>query len=121
MDEAIARFVVDVVLTPAFLTVIISAVVGVIAYAQMNVARIQAEIAREQKRIAAAKLNLELFEQRYAVFEAVWAFLTDAPNDLPENVQDPLRPAFTNLVPKARSLFGNEIAAYMYQANSYRL
>jgi hypothetical protein len=91
-----------------------------IGSSQRDIATQQAETASEQKRIAAAKLNLELFEERYALFQTVWKFLTEQLNGLHEQ-QSPLSPEFTNLIPKARFLFGNEIGDYMDEAFKKRV
>jgi hypothetical protein len=92
-----------------------------IGTSQRDIARQQADIAAEQRQIAAAKLNLELFEERYELFMKVWGFLSDALEDTADSVPHPLRPEFTNLIPKARFLFGREIAEYMIEANGNRV
>jgi hypothetical protein len=92
-----------------------------IGRAQRDIAAQQAAIADEQRKIAGAKLNLELFEQRYAIFETVWRFLSDALEDHADRFPNPLRPEFTNMIPKARFLFGDSIAEYMVEASQKRV
>lgn len=88
---------------------------------QRDIAKQQALTAFEQKRISAAKLNLDLFKERYDLFMKVWGFLSDALEDTADKHSHPLQPEFTNLIPKARFLFGDEIANYMGEANKKRV
>lgn len=71
-------------------------------------------IAYRQYLVQRAKLNLDLFEQRYAIFEVTWGLLSSTPNG--EH-----RPSLTfelsNLIPKAVFLFGPKIEAYMRTAS----
>jgi hypothetical protein len=95
----------------------VSLIVGGITVAiQMR----QTRTASEQRRIAAAKLNLDLFEERYELFYKVWGFLSDALEDTADRFTTQLHPEFTNLLPKARFLFGEEIGKYMEEANKMR-
>jgi hypothetical protein len=105
----------------ALVSLIVGGVTGWIALSQKRIAQQQARTAAEQRKVSAAKLNLDLFEERYALFYKVWGFLSDALEDTADKVPHPLRPEFTNLIPKARFLFGNEIADYMIEANTMRL
>jgi hypothetical protein len=102
-------------------TVAAASVAAWVAYSvgssQRDIAKQQADTAAEQKRIAAAKLNLELFEERYALFEKVWEFLSEA---VTKDELDPLGAGFGNLIPKARFLFGDEIADYMKDISARR-
>jgi hypothetical protein len=72
-------------------------------------------IAFNQWRVAKAKLNLDLFEKRYAIFVATWTEISQA-------IQTPevrmTNPEFTNLLPKAQFLFGPEIREYMSEVSS---
>lgn len=86
-----------------------------IATSQRDIAKRQAETALEQRRVATAKLNLDLFDRRYELFMEVWGFLS---HGAVGDVTDPSDPKFTNLIPKARFLFGDDIANYMSQASS---
>lgn len=72
----------------------------------------QKAIAAEQKRIAQAKLNLDLFERRLKVFEETWsaasaALRSDGPTRAPA--------AMTNLYPEASFLFEPDVEAYMHE------
>jgi hypothetical protein len=87
---------------------------------QLKIGEQQARTAVASKHIAAAKLNLELFEERYAIFLAVWKFLTDQLTGLHEQ-KSLISPDFTNLIPKARFLFGNGIGDYMEDAFKKRV
>lgn len=75
----------------------------------------QYQVALEQKRVARVKLNLDLFEQRYEVFERTWAMLSSAIQPL----EDPRKVEieFHNLRPRARFLFGAEVAEYMAEVS----
>lgn len=88
-----------------------------IAASQRNIARQQAMTASAQAKTSEAKVNLDLFELRYAVFEQVWGFLSEPINKGGEEV---MHPEFTNLIPKARFLFGDEIGNYMRDASQNR-
>jgi hypothetical protein len=70
------------------------------------------QIQKEQVRVARAKLNLDLFEKRYKIFEATWSELSLAIQKGPEG---PSNPNFTNLFPQAQFLFGSEIREYMLE------
>lgn len=79
------------------------------ALVALLVGSIAAAIAYRQYRVARAKLNLDLFERRYAVFEATWSYLSS-----------PIRPGesafstqLSNLIPQAAFLFGREMEAYL--------
>jgi hypothetical protein len=91
-----------------------------IGSSQRDIAKQQADTAAAQREISLAKLNLDLFEERYAIFHQVWGFLSAALDDTAD-VPHPLRPEFTNLIPKARFLFGKQIAEYMGEANQKRV
>ena len=84
-------------------------------FAALVIGCIAAYIAFHQWRVAKAKLNLDLFERRYAIFEATW-------NELSSPVwahEVPLtNPNFTNLFPKAQFLFGPEIRDYMLEVSN---
>ena len=87
---------------------------GIVA---LIVAGIGSWIAYSQYRVARAKLNLDLFEERYKLFEEVWQFLSIAAN---VNEGTSFHNSFGNLIPKAGFLFGAEIAEFMREANKRR-
>jgi hypothetical protein len=103
-------------------TVLASAVAGWVAYnigsAQKDIASRQASTAEAVKNINQAKLNLDLFEERYKLFEEVWGFLS-RPFDYSSRAVG--NPTFTNLIPRARFLFGKEIGDYMTEAHSKQI
>jgi hypothetical protein len=105
-------------------TMIASGVAAWVAWSigssQRDIAKQQADTAGAQRAISQAKLNLDLFEERYAIFHQVWGFLSAALDDTAD-VPHPLRPEFTNLIPKARFLFGKQIAEYMGEAHQRRV
>lgn len=57
-----------------------------IAASQRDIARQQAMTASAQAKTSEAKVNLDLFELRYAVFEQVWGFLSEPINKGGEEV-----------------------------------
>ncbi|UEP34910.1 hypothetical protein LL998_01015 [Burkholderia ambifaria] len=67
-------------------------------------------IAWRQYHVARAKLNLDLFEKRYELFNMVWAFASFVVQDGPPSLQAPERIELKNLNPKIEFLFGDEIA-----------
>lgn len=67
-----------------------------------------------QLKVAKGKLNLDLYKERYEIFFATWGFLSGTAK---ENALG-YSPEFTNLIPKARFLFGSEIADYMTHIHS---
>lgn len=60
--------------------------------------------------VSKAKLNLDLYKERYEIFEETWGFLSN-----PSTTTNSLgySPKFTNLIPRAEFLFGSEIGEYM--------
>ena len=86
-------------------TIFFTVVLGVVA----------AYVAVHQWRVAKAKLNLDLFDRRYAIFEATWTELSQSIQT--QNVRI-TNPAFTNLLPKAQFLFGPEIRDYMLEVSN---
>ena len=83
-----------------------TAFVGAVA---VYIAWRQYKVGAEQREIARAKLNLDLFERRLAVFDATW----EAASRLSTNEPSYPPVTFTNLYPQAAFLFGPEVEAYM--------
>lgn len=81
-----------------FIKVIPVTIIGLIA----------AGIAYAQYRAAKAKLNIDLFEKRYEIFQLTWEELTNGANDI-----DEIGVEFTNSIPKSQFLFGLEIHSYL--------
>lgn len=67
-------------------------------------------VAWRQYLVSKAKLNLDLYKERYEIFEETWEFLSN-----PSATTNSLgySPKFTNLIPRAEFLFGEEIGEYM--------
>ena len=89
-------------------TAIVAALIGGLT---VRVAHQQRSIAAEQKRIAAAKLNLDLFDRRLKVFEATREFLRNSipggPNGLFATIPS---------LSEASFLFGDEVVDFMILA-----
>ena len=83
---------------------------GIAAY----IAWRQAGIAREQRDISTAKLKLDLFERRLAVFHATW----EAASRVVQEGATYAPASMTNLYPEASYLFGPEVEAYMKEVGS---
>jgi hypothetical protein len=98
-------------------TLIAAGVAAWVAYrigsSQRDIAARQASTAEGVRKINEAKLKLDLFEERYALFDQIWTFLSK-PIDYDRITGS--RPDFTNLIPKAQFLFGPDIVAYMKEA-----
>jgi hypothetical protein len=82
-------------------TTIIAMIVVYIAWRQYRVAE-------EQKRVARAKLNLEIFERRLNIFQVTEQFLLHTLDGTSHNGNE-----FTALFAEASFLFESEIEAYM--------
>jgi hypothetical protein len=86
-----------------------------IGIGQREIARRQANTAHAQRIVSEAKLNLDLFEHRYAIFEKVWAFLSKPVVNSDELEIWPRE--FNRVIPRAHFLFGKNIADYMSLAS----
>jgi hypothetical protein len=95
-------------------TVAVAAWATTIASSQRKIAAQQRDIASAQRAVAHAKLNLDLFDRRYAIFDTTWQFLSQATKDASTKV---LHSDFTNAIPRAEFLFGRQIADYMREAS----
>jgi hypothetical protein len=91
-------------LPAAAVTFVIGGIAAYIAWRQF-------QVAKEQKRVAHAKLNFDLFQQRYEVFECTWSMLSSMIQERPNHAQ--IEMDFNNARPRARFLFGAEVADYM--------
>jgi hypothetical protein len=81
------------------------------AFVALTIGSIAAYIAYQQWRVAKAKLDLDLFEQRYALFELLWAFVSVDADDA-EDAEHAAR-ALKRALPKFYFLFGPEIGIYV--------
>ncbi|MCM2540385.1 hypothetical protein [Burkholderia glumae] len=68
-------------------------------------------IASEQIRVAKGKLNLDLFQERYALFNLMWSHLSDMTRG-PTNRRHEVQVDFRNSVPKLEFLCGSTMAEY---------
>lgn len=71
----------------------------------------QLQVAAEQRRVAQAKFNFDLFQRRYEIFEYTWSMLSSMVQAR-EN-QSEIEADFHKVRPRAQFLFGAEIADYM--------
>lgn len=78
------------------------------AFVALTIGGIAAYIAYQQWKVARAKLDLDLFEQRYALFEVLWAFV----HARSDEADDAFR-ALSKAVPKFYFLFGPEIGNHV--------
>lgn len=84
----------------------------IVAVMALSISRAQKNIAADQRDIAKAKLNLDLFERRMKVFDVTWGAASRCVNSAtPEGAPIEL----TNLLPTAGFLFGPEVETYMRQ------
>jgi len=76
---------------------------------------ITATIAYRQYAVAKAKLKLDLFDKRYAIFQEIWEILSGVAllGTLEFKKRNGLYTPFNNLRPKARFLFDAAIADYV--------
>jgi len=77
---------------------------------QRNIAQRQADTAHQAKLVAAAKLNLDLFEKRMAIFDATWAVFPVAHQN--EGLTDEYK-EFRNAAHKAAFLLGRDVNDYL--------
>jgi len=85
-------------------------VVGIIA---AIIAWQQSKTSKEQRNIAQAKLNLDLFEQRLPIFDATFKAAIFAYKDNDEETKNEAWQGMTNLYAEASFLFKPEVEAYM--------
>src|ERR1700722_13894746 len=95
-------------LSPAFVALVIG---GIAAY-----------IALRQYKVAEAKLNLDLFERRYKIFEQVWKTVSDTFSYGPKDQKlfgevglGRLGTPFNFYSPEAGFLFGKEVQTYIHE------
>lgn len=82
------------------------------AFVALVIGVIAAGVAWRQYKVARGKLNLDLFEQRYAIYEIVWKYISDC-TDRPADQRTDSYQAFSNSIPKAYFLFGEEVGDWM--------
>jgi hypothetical protein len=86
-------------------------------FATLVIGLIAAMIAYNQYRVARAKLKLDLFDRRYAIFLEIWRILSEV---VSQGVQRTggLSTPFNNFIPQSAFLFGPDIEAYLNKAVS---
>jgi hypothetical protein len=77
------------------------------------IALIVAYVAVQQWRVSRAKLKLDLFDRRYAIFMEVWKILSEVVHKGTRETNLGLFTPFNNLIPQAKFLFGEEIGQYL--------
>jgi hypothetical protein len=82
------------------------------------VALIVAAISWRQYLVARAKLKLDLFDRRYAIFQQTWEILSEVTMRGTREKSYGLATPFNNFLPQARFLFGKKIADYLDQAST---
>lgn len=87
------------------------------AFVALIIGLIAAWIAYHQYRVAHAKLKLDLFDKRYAIFLDTWKILSEV---VSQGVQRTggLSTPFNNNLPQAAFLFGPDVEAYLNKAVS---
>jgi hypothetical protein len=82
----------------------------IVACIAVYIAFRQSKTAEEQREIAKAKLNLDLFTRRLDVFTKTW----DAASSVSQSKEFRYAPiSMTNLYPEASFLFGSDVEVYM--------
>jgi len=107
MLESCAKDAICIELIKGVPTAIVALLVGSIA----------AFIAYRQYKVAEAKLNLDLFERRYAIFETTYETLLQTAINGPEVSDGPLPGPFYNLIPESHFIFGSDIVDYLLEAS----
>jgi hypothetical protein len=76
-----------------------------------------AVIAWRQYRVAQAKLKLDLFDKRYAIFQQTWEILSAVIISGTREKNWGLATPFNNFLPQARFLFGPDVSKYLDEAS----
>ena len=77
-----------------------------------------AGITLNQYRVAKAKLKLDLFDRRYAVFRKVWETLSAITTKGASALEDGLYTPFNNILPDTEFLFGKDMYDYVAELAS---
>jgi len=89
-------------LPAAFIALVIGAIAAIIAYRQYQVAH--------------AKLKLDLFEMRFAIFSRTWEILSETATQGTRVRNYGLGNPFSNFIPEAAFLFGKDVEEYLSMA-----
>jgi hypothetical protein len=79
---------------------------------------IAARITYNQFMVAKAKLKLDLFEKRYAIFHQTWVILSDVVIRGTREDHHGMATPFNNFLPEAAFLFGPEIYNYLDEVST---
>lgn len=116
MDQAAWRMEEVKLIVTAVITVA-AAVFGIaIQRGMKKIAERQAETARQAKEVATAKLNLDLFERRMAIFEHAWSVIGYAAVGEPYDFAK--LGMLQNKLHEAGFLFGSDIEEYLLDLRS---
>jgi hypothetical protein len=83
------------------------------AFVAFVIGCIAARIAYNQYLVSKAKLNLDLFGQRFPIFQKTWQIVSDVGIKGKVEQMSGLATPFNNFRPQARFLFGKEIEKYL--------
>jgi hypothetical protein len=70
-------------------------------------------ITRHQAAVAQAKLKLDLFDKRYPIFLDTWTIMSEVVTRGTREKNYGLGNPFSNFIPQARFLFGEEVERYL--------
>jgi len=87
------------------------------AFVTLIIGGIAAGITLRQYFVAKAKLKLDLFERRLAIFQKTWEILSEAVVKGTREKNWGLATPFNNFLPEAAFLFGPEISEYMNECS----
>lgn len=73
-------------------------------------------VAHHQAAGAQAKLKLDLFEKRYPIFQETWEIMSEVVREGTRKKNYGLGNPFSNFMPRARFLFGQDVEAYLSDA-----
>ena len=85
------------------------------AFVALTIGWIAAGIAYRQYQVAHAKLKLDLFDKRYAIYQETWRILSEAATTAPLPNHGLYTP-FNKLIPQAAFLFGTPVEKYLNKA-----
>ena len=88
------------------------------AVVALVIGAIAAGIAFRQYEVAKAKLKLDLFERRYAIFQQTWAILSETVQEGTRAKKYGLGTPFNNFLPEAAFLFGEPIDRYLREVST---
>jgi hypothetical protein len=87
-------------------------------FATIVIGGIAAYIAWRQYEVAQAKLKLDLFDKRYAIFQQTWEILSETAKHGTREKNYGLGTPFNNFLPAAEFLFWNPIKQYLDEVST---